>query len=129
MVQSQGRDRSSETDHRIQRILKDPEAQGALANLRKAGVDLGKHTITTYGIWLFVITFAFSSQPDELSAASDLIWRIQRTVERSTGRPHDNDISHLLSVARKAADQAEYTIDAGALKMRRWRERFPLSIN
>jgi hypothetical protein len=100
-------------------MLKDPEAQAALSNLRNAGLDLSEHTKTTSTLHLLLLIFAFS-EPEEESA-SELIWRIQRIVKWATRRPHDNEISHLLAIVREAANQSEYTIDVDALKMRRWR--------
>lgn len=117
MITNHSRDESSETPHPVEKMLKDIEAQRALANLHGAGLDLSTRTKTTSVIRLLLLVFAFSYPEDE----SELIWLIQRAVTRATGRPHDNEISHLLSVVRKAANQSEFTIDVDALKMRRLR--------
>jgi hypothetical protein len=105
----------------IARILKDPEAQHALAHLREDGLDLSISTPINTIIRLGLTLFAFSDQPKR----SDAIPLIQKWVKQGarTHNAHDNDVSALLSVARHAAGKGDFELDATALKSRRSRRR------
>jgi hypothetical protein len=126
MVQSQGKVVPPQEDDPIGRMLKDPAAQVALTKLRDDGFDLTGRTKAAHVVRMLLLAFAVSD-PDEESTR-DLVWRIQKIVKwatRSSRTTHDDAVSHLLFVVRAAAKQPDYTIDASALKQRRWRRRNP----
>ncbi len=126
MGPSHGKVEPPKEDDAIGRMLEDPEAQAALTKLRNDGFDLTGPTNTAQVVRMLLVAFAVSD-PDEESTR-DLVWQIQKIVKsatRSSRSAHDDEVSHLLFVVRAAAKQPEYTIDASALKQRRWRRRNP----